>query len=105
MEVRTARLTTLFAVVLPVALLYQRLPLLLAGILLTFIGLVEDLLGRRPPFEAVTSHFLTEGFAADLIGLAHTSTGRVELWVEKRWILTAFVGHTGGRTMCCLVEF
>lgn len=92
-------------VLLPVALFYQSFPLLLAGVLLPFIGLVQDLLGRRPPFETVTSHFLAGGLTADLVTrLTHALTRRVELWEKKHRILIAFVCHIVARTLHCLVE-
>lgn len=90
-------------VAVPVALLYQRLPLLLAGVLLPFVRLVQDVLGRRPPFETITSHFLARGFGAHVLTRL-TLTGRVELWEKKHRILIAFVCHIAARTMCCLVE-
>lgn len=90
-------------VFVPVALLYQRFPLLLAGVLLPFIRLVQDLLRRRPPLETITSHFLARGFAADFVTRL-TLTGRVELWEKKHRILIAFVCHIAARTMRCLVE-
>lgn len=90
---------------LPVALFYQSFPLLLAGVLLTFIGLVQDLLRRRPPFETVTSNFLAGGFAADLLTrLTNALTRRVVLWEKKHRILIAFVCHIAARTVRCLVE-
>lgn len=87
----------------PVALLHQRLPLLLAGVLLPLVRLVQDLLGRGPPFETVTSHFLAGGFAADIVTRL-TLTGGVELWEKKHRILIAFVCHIGAGAMRCLVE-
>lgn len=90
---------------LPVALFHQSLPLLLTGVLLPFVGLVQDLLGRRPPFEAVTSHFLAGGFATDVITwLTHALTSGVELWEKKHRILIAFVCHIAARTLWSLVE-
>lgn len=78
----------------PVALLHQRLPFLLAGVFLPFVSLVQDLLGGRAPFETVTSHFLAGRFTANLVaGLTHALTGGVELWEKKGWILVAFVRH------------
>lgn len=89
----------------PVALLHQSLSLLLAGILLPFVGLVQDLLGCGPPFETVASHFLAGGFAAHVVtGLTHALTGRAELWEIINLIWIAFVCHTAARTMSCLVE-
>lgn len=98
-----ARLQESVAISIPVALLYQRLPFLLAGVLLPLVCLVQDVLGRRPPFETVTSHFLARGFAAHVLTRL-TLTGRVELWEKKHRILIAFVCHIAARTMCCLVE-
>lgn len=91
----------------PVALLHQCLPLLLAGVLLSLIGLVEDLLRGGPPLETITSHFLGGGLAANLVataGLTHALTGRVELWEKKHRILIAFVCHIAARTLHSLVE-
>lgn len=87
----------------PVALLHQGLPLLLAGVLLPLVRLVQDLLRRRPPFETVPSHFLAGGFAAHVIGRL-TLTRRIELWEKKHRILIAFVCHIAARTVRHLVE-
>lgn len=90
---------------LPVTLLHQSLPLLLAGVLLPLVGLVQDLLGCRPPFEAVAPHFLTGGFDAHLFaGLTHALTGWIELCKIITLIWISFVSHTAARTMSCLVE-
>lgn len=92
-------------VFLPVALLHQSLPLLLAGVLLPLVGLVQDLLRCRPPFETVTPHFLTQGLSANLFArLTHARAGHVELRVEKGRILAAFVWHAADRSLSGLVE-
>lgn len=92
-------------VALPVALLYQGLPFLLAGVLLPVVGLVQDLLGSGPPFEPVATHLLVGGLRAGVIGLPRPLALLTELWKEKQQlILTAFFCHIS-RTLDCLVEF
>lgn len=89
---------------LPVALLHQRLSLLLAGVLLAVVGLVQDLLGGRPPLEAIAAHLLAGGFGAGVIELASPLVLLIELWKEKQQlILTAFVCPIS-TTLDCLVE-
>lgn len=92
---------------LPIAFFYQSLPLFFTWVLLTFIGLVEDLLGRRPPLEAVTSEFLESRFGGNIISrLPHAWSRLTELWEKKEHlILTAFVCHATARPLWCLVEF
>lgn len=89
---------------LPVALLHQRLSLLLAGVLLAVVGLVQDLLGGRPPLEAIAAHLLAGGFGAGVVELASPLVLLIELWKEKQQlILTAFVCPIS-TTLDCLVE-
>lgn len=89
---------------LPVALLHQRLALLLAGVLLPVVGLVQDLLGGRPPLEPVAAHLLAGGFGAGVVELGSPLVLLIELWKEKQQlILTAFVCPIS-TTLDCLVE-
>lgn len=85
----------------PVTLLHQRLPFLLAGVLLPLVGLVQDLLGCGSPLETVASYFLAGGLAADV--LARLSGG-VVLWEKVHGILIGFVCHSANRPMRCLVK-
>lgn len=89
---------------LPVALLHQSLPLLLAGVLLALVGLVQDLLGGRPPLEPIAPHLLAGRFGAGIVELGSPLVLLIELWKEKQQlILTAFVCHIS-TTLDCLVE-
>lgn len=93
--------------VLPITLFYQSLTLFLAWVLLPFIGLVEDLLGCRPPLEAVASEFLEGWFSDSIISRLNYAWSRLtELWEKKEYlILTAFVCHATARPLWCLAEF
>lgn len=85
----------------PVALLHQRFPLLLAGVLLPFICLVQDLLGSRSPFETVAPYFLAGGFAADVLAWL---SGGVVLWEKVHRILIGFVHHSAAGPVRCLIK-
>lgn len=85
----------------PVALLHQRLPLLLAGVLLSLIGLVQDLLGCRSPLETVASYFLAGGLAADVLAWL---SGGVVLREKVHGILIGLVGHCAARPVRCLIK-
>jgi len=88
----------------PVAFLHQSLALLLAGVLLAVVGLVQDLLGGRPPLEPIATHLLAGGFGAGVVELGSPLVLLIELWKEKQQlILTAFVCHIS-TTLDCLVE-
>lgn len=85
----------------PVALLHQRFPLLLAGVLLPLVCLVQDLLGCRPPFKTVAPYFLAGGFAADV--LAWLSRG-VVLREKVHGILIGFVRHSAAGPVRRLIK-
>lgn len=85
----------------PVALLHQRFPLLLAGVLLPLICLVQDLLGSRSPFETVAPYFLAGGFAADVLAWL---SGGVVLWEKVHRILIGFVRHSAAGPVRCLIK-
>lgn len=63
----------------PVALLHQPLSLLLAGVLLSFVGMEEDLQGRWAPLEPVPAPF--PGFVL-LIHRSNAMFGVGEFWKE-----------------------
>lgn len=94
-------------VTLPIALFHQSFSLFFARVLLSFIGLVEDLLGCWSPFETVASELLEGWLAAGVVRLLPQTLHRLtELWEEKEHlILTAFVCHIIDRPLWCLVEF
>lgn len=90
---------------LPVAFLHQNLTLLLAGVLLAVVGLVQDLLGGRPPLEPIAPHLLAGGFGAGVVELGSPLVLLIELWKEKQQlILSAFVCPIS-TPLDCLVEF
>lgn len=64
----------------PVTLFHQPLSFLLAGVLLSFVGVEEDLQGRWTPLEPVPSSFL--GFLTLLFYRCEAMFGIGKLWKE-----------------------